>query len=342
MSKNFILTLNEATLEFYQDVVEYVTGLSQFQYMLVTEHVGQENKHYHMYLQYRSGKRLTPSRLHGAHFDPCLGSAQKNIAYLKCEDEKHIREGVTAILIDERGEPILKGKWTIKRLREESDDDQIPANLFNINKKIKNEKKSADSFHNMLDEIEKNDLKGPEVIYFIGKPGYGKTFNAYKYALQRYNKEDITKVTINNNFFKFTGSINDKCLIVEEFRASQLHPSSLLQFTDKYGYECPIKGDYKYVRPECIIICSIIHPSRLYKEEHDELNEQFTRRITHLYEVEKDHKFKEISLNEQVSIGGYPIGYLTDFNDLEFNPINSNTLTEVEVTDNWDDHVIIN
>jgi hypothetical protein len=149
--------------------------------------------------------------------------------------------------------------------------------------------------------------------------------NAYKYALAHFDKKEITKVTICNNFFEFVGSCEDKCLVVEEFRPSQLHPSSLLQFTDKYGYSCPIKGGHKYVKPEMIIICSIIHPSRLYREEKEELNEQFTRRITHLYEVNSNHSYYEIHLN-QVCIGGYPIGYRTDFNQLE----------EYEVTDNWD------
>ena len=86
-----------------------------------------------------------------------------------------------------------------------------------------------------------------------------------------------------------------------------------------------IKGGYKYVKPEMIIICSIIHPSRLYREEKDELNEQFTRRITHLFEVQSNHSYTEIFLNT-ISIGGYPIGYRTDFNQLE----------EYEVTDHWD------
>ena len=177
----------------------------------------------------------------------------------------------------------------------------------------------------MLDNIENDQLRPIKVIYFIGKPGSGKTYNAYKYALRNYTKEEITKVTIQNNFFEFVGSNKDKCLVIEEFRPSQLHPSSLLQFTDKYGYSCPIKGGYKYVKPEMIIICSIIHPSRLYSEQKEELNEQFTRRITHLYEVTNNHSYTEIFLN-QVSIGGLPIGFRTDFNRLE----------EYEVTDNWD------
>ena len=44
---------------------------------------------------------------------------------------------------------------------------------------------------------------------------------------------------------------------------------------------------------------------------------------------------------EPVTLGGLSLGYRTDFNELErYTP--TRTLTEVEVTDNWGDHVIIN
>lgn len=295
--RNFLLTINERSLEFYQDIITYLTGLSQFQYLLCTEHIGSSNKHYHVYVQYNNTKKLTPVYLHGAHFDPCYGSAQQNINYCWARDAKHQSEGVTAILIDEIGEPKKKGgAWSVGVLKDMEEPDELPATYYNIFQKIKNKRKSDEAFYEMLEMVEKDSLRPVEVVYFIGKPGCGKTYNAYKYALSRYQKNEITKVTIQNNFFEFVGSDKDKCLVIEEFRPSQLHPSSLLQFTDKYGYSCPIKGGYKYVKPEMIIISSIIHPARLYREEKDELNEQFTRRISHLFEVTSNHSYFEVSL----------------------------------------------
>ena len=51
-SRNFILTLNEATLEFYSEIYHYLTTLTGLVYILVTEHIGDnvENKHYHIYV----------------------------------------------------------------------------------------------------------------------------------------------------------------------------------------------------------------------------------------------------------------------------------------------------
>ena len=297
-SRNFILTLNPLTLEYYAEVIAYLKSLKGLNYLLVTEHLGQGQKHYHVYVQYKNTKKLSVRRLYGAHFEKCYGSAQANIKYCKAEDPKHIQLGVTAIVIEEEGEPMTKGgNFTVGYLEELDNKQELPAIYYNIYNKIQNKKKSDDAFYEMLEEIEKDALKPIEVVYFIGKPGNGKTYNAYKFALQHFKKEEITKVTINNNFFEFVGSNEDKCLVVEEFRPSQLHPSSLLQFTDKYGYSCPIKGGHKYTKPEMIIICSIIHPARLYREEKDELNEQFTRRITHLFEVMENHRIREIGIN---------------------------------------------
>lgn len=300
-ARNFHIVLNQACLEYYTDIIGYLKSLSGFQYLLVTEHVGQPNKHYHVYVQYNQSKQLSIPRLFGGHIEKCFSSAKRNIDYLMCRDKKHQEEGVTAILIEEEGEPKLKGgNYTVGYLRDVDNVDEIPAVFYNIKRKIDAEESSTKKFHAMLDELRNDSLSPVKVIYFIGKPGKGKTYNAYKYAFRLgYANEDITKVTINNNFFEFTGSINDKCLIVEEFRPSQLHPSSLLQFTDKYGYSCPIKGSHKYVKPEVIIICSIIHPAKLYSEQKEELNEQFTRRISHLFEVTNNHSYFEVSLDHE-------------------------------------------
>jgi hypothetical protein len=69
-NKNFLLTLNEAVLEYYADIEEYVLSRPGFQYMLCCEHLGQDNKHYHMFVQYNKTTDLSYRELHGAHLDP--------------------------------------------------------------------------------------------------------------------------------------------------------------------------------------------------------------------------------------------------------------------------------
>ncbi|KAG4096869.1 hypothetical protein H8356DRAFT_1042261 [Neocallimastix lanati (nom. inval.)] len=67
-----ILTINEASLEFYEDIKQYFLNLSAFQYMLVAEHVGSTNKHYHMFVQYNQPKYVVRRKLHGAHIESVM------------------------------------------------------------------------------------------------------------------------------------------------------------------------------------------------------------------------------------------------------------------------------
>ena len=60
--------------------------------------------------------------------------------------------------------------------------EETPAMLYNIKKKIDLEKERNENFYEMLEEIEKDELKGPDVYYFTGPSGKGKTYSALKKA----------------------------------------------------------------------------------------------------------------------------------------------------------------
>lgn len=294
--KAFLLTVNEKSLEHYQEIKNYIIGLKSNTYYLCCEHIGQENKHYHIYCQFSNAVKLSIKKLFGAHVDACLGSCQQNINYVKAEDDKHKKLNITSILIDEIGEPRIKGGFhTVKDIKEMENLDDLPAMYYNVAEKIKSKQQEEESFLDMLTEIENDTLKGPEVYYLTGPSGRGKTYGAYKLALSKFKKNEIGKMLINNNFFKITND-KAKCFVIEEFRPSQLHASDFLQLIDKYGYNCNIKGGFISIRPECFIICSIIPPEEIYKEE---INEQFRRRLTKVYEVNENHELTDyISIND--------------------------------------------
>lgn len=283
----FLLTVNPASLVWYDEIKEYLTKLKSFRYMLCTEHFGQEEKHYHICVQFNVSIRLSIKKLHGCHIDVIkYGSIQKMIDYCLCKDEKHKNAGVTAKVIDEIGEAKLNGgryPATIREIQEMSREEikEIDPRLQKIANEIKNEYEEEKGFMEMLDEIEKDELKGPEIVWVLGDSGMGKTYGAYKYAIKNYDKKKIGRITIDNNFFAITNK-EAECFVVEEFRPSQLAAANFLQFTDKYGYKAPVKGSHVYLRPKCIIICSIISPSLIYKEE---INKQFVRRVTRFYKA---------------------------------------------------------
>lgn len=162
--RNFILTLNEATLEYYQDVYAYLRGLRGCNYILVTEHIGEPvmNKHYHIYVQYENSKRLSIARLRGAHVEVSYGSAQKNIDYLWARDDKHTELGVTAVLVDEDGEPRLKGDYSVKTLMDIKEKENLPDyRMYNTWKKIRNEESNRLSIGTWRKNVKVYYIQGP-------------------------------------------------------------------------------------------------------------------------------------------------------------------------------------
>lgn len=290
--RNFILTVNEKCLPDYEKIIKYLKSLKGFRYILVTEHFGQDNKHYHIYVQYDDNKKLSFSKLFGAHLEECYGSAQKCRDYLLCEDDKHKNKGITAAIIHEEG--TMKTKGGIKYVKDvvamdKSELGEVPLQFKRVAKEIIEEENEKQELIKMIREVKNDCLKGPEVIYLYGGSGNGKTYSAIKLAAEKYKEEDIGIIQIYNNFCKF---INDdaKCYIITEFRPSQIHAAEFLQLIDKYGYACNIKGSHKFIRPEMFIICSVISPYYIY---NDEINKQFLRRITKLYELDKNHNMIE-------------------------------------------------
>lgn len=274
-ARAFQFTLNQ--VEKYPDLLNDLKQLKSMDYLIscLEEAPTTGHKHIHMYVHFEKPYRLSKKIMsHGAHIEVCKGSPKQNIDYVK-KDGK---------ILDEIGEMPHQGTKSIKELRE-MNRDEVPANLSRIYDNEITKQRREESFKRMLSEIKQNDLQAPEVIYFTGEPGVGKTYSAYSYALTKFNEEDIGKVSFNNGFADFINP-TAKCLICEEFRPADLKASKLLEFLDKYGASINVKGGFEYVRPKCIILASVFSPESLYMD--DEKNKQFTRRITKEFRIESD------------------------------------------------------
>lgn len=281
----FQFTLNQP--EKYESLRDDLTALKTCDYLLSCKEKAPTtgHEHIHIYAHFSQPYRLSKKILnYKAHIEVCKGSPKENIKYIEKDGN----------ILDEIGERPKQGIKTVKELKETNIDD-IDPHLYNIKKRIDEEENEKNTFFNMLEEIENENLKGPEIIYICGDSGKGKTYNAYKIALSKFDKKDIGKLTIENNFINI---INDtaKCFVIEEFRPSQIKAASFLQLTDKYGYSCNVKGSFKMLRPQCIIICSIVKPEDLYKNE--EINKQFTRRITQTINLGYKTTFEDLIDND--------------------------------------------
>lgn len=282
-ARRFQLTLNE--VEKYEDLLKYLKGLKTLTYLISCKEKAPTtgHEHIHIFICFSSSLKLSVKKCCGAHIEYCKGSNKQNIDYIKKDGD----------LLDEIGEIPRErgGAHTVGELKAIEDPEELDWKQLNTWTKIHDKKNEEDQFFNMLEEIEKDDLKAPEIIYICGDSGKGKTYKAYKIALSKFEKKDIGKLTIENNFIEITND-KAKCFVIEEFRPSQIKAASFLQLTDKYGYTCNIKGSFKSIRPQCIIIASIIKPEDLYKNE--EINKQFTRRITQTINLGYETTFNDL------------------------------------------------
>lgn len=270
----FQLTLNEVSK--YKDLKEYLTHYKALQYYIACEEEAPTTGHLHnhIYIHFRTPIKLDIKKCQGAHIEVCKGSPKQNIAYIQKNGK----------IIDEIGEKPTQGMKSIKELMA-TPREECPPNLLRIYDSELEKQRRQKEFNTMLSEIAEDKLEGPKVIYFTGEPGMGKTYSAYKYALMKYEKKDIGKISFNEGFADI---VNPKaeCLVCEEFRSSDLKASKLLELLDKYGTSVNVKGGFEYIRPKTIIIASVMNPKYLYSDE--EKNEQFMRRITKIFRVEED------------------------------------------------------
>jgi len=299
-SRNFILTLNAATLEFYADVIQYLKSLCGLNYLLVTEHLGQENKHYHVYVQYERSKKLSIKKLHGAHIEKCFGSAKANIQYLKAEDEKHKQLGVTAVIIEEEGRPVMKGgDYSVAYLKDISDEEDMPDyRMYNTWKRLKRDTKVVKA---------KDFRKNVKVYWIQGPSGVGKTNKAIELASEfEETLECGTDFKFVNGFYLGTTS-TARVAIYDDFRDSHMKPSEFINLIDYNKHWMNIKGDSILNNYNVVIITIVQKFNKIFRNVDDEPRAQWERRVQVI----------DMFPPERVSIGGLPIGYRTGFNELE-------------------------
>lgn len=272
--RSFQFTLNQ--VEKYDALVAELKKLKTCTYLISCREIAPntQHEHIHIYCHFNQTYKLSKKILSfGAHVEICKGSPKQNIAYVEKDGN----------IIEEYGTRPSQGCRTVAELKEMSVEDVSPQ-YYRIKNEIDRKELDKKIFQDMLREIQNDQLKAPEIIYITGPSGKGKTYSAYKIALENYPLEKIGKLTLNNNFIDITNE-EAECFVIEEFRDSQIRASDFLQLTDKYGYRCNIKGGFFTLRPKMIIICSIKDPSDIY---HDEINQQFLRRCTRIIRMNED------------------------------------------------------
>lgn len=277
-SKNFQLTLNDITV--FDKVWEYLTNRANCNYAIACKEQAPStgHEHIHIYVQYSNAVALSLKKCYGAHIEVCRGSAEQNVAYIKKDGN----------IIAEFGE--LK-KWggrripTIGEVKNMTDEQisELPCNLINCVKKIKNEIKGERFW------------KPVHVEWHYGRTGTGKSRSAFEAGAE--------PVEYHNGFFTDWG--NAKVIVLEEMRGQIPYPE-LLKLLDDYHnyYKVNIKGGYKYVDLDSVYITSPKTPRECYpKQDERDSIQQLERRIDkmvcHNPKIEHDDiDFKDTDFNE--------------------------------------------
>ena len=246
--------------------------------------------------------------MHGAHFKHCYSSAQQNINYLKCLDEKHKREGVTYELIDEIGEVKRKGgDWSVAAIRDLDEPDELPGHLYNVFKNIK---------YDFQVSRARDFRKQVKVFWIQGPSGVGKSNRALDMAEEYENSLlcGTDMITYINGFYLGVRPTS-KIAIYDDFRDSHMKPSEFINLIDYNKHWLNIKNGSILNHYNVIIFTSVQRLSKIYRKMYDdEPRLQWERRIEVI----------DMFPPERVHIGGLPVGYRTEFNELENYEVRTN------------------
>lgn len=270
--RDWMMTMNEKTLEHYDNIINYLTSRKTLNYLLVVEHIGGENKHYHALAQFRNPTSLCLKKLYGTHVETVKGTIKQAYNYLMCNDEKHIKDNIKAEIINEFGEISFAGGSKIKNCLMMDDDElnDLPITMYNIVKQIKTDRENELD----INDIYKSDL---EVIYICGPSGIGKSKRAFE-IIKEHNLTKFNMVKYENGFWNGV-SKNCNVALYDDFRDSHMKASEFINFIDYNKHVLNIKGGQTLNNYKLIIITSIQTPEEIYKNMDDEPRQQWIRRM---------------------------------------------------------------
>lgn len=269
-ANNFLLTVNEKSIPHIEDILGYLTRSVNCNYYLVAEHIGQGNKHYHIYVQYSKPIGQDTKKLHGCHIEACFGTPEQNVDYVLARDEKHKKLGINAITISQWG--ILRTNKatrfkTVKEVKEMKPEErlELPIQYANIVEKFNDRDKNKLSV--------KDIQKTVKVYYIYGPSGSGKsTLAELKIGDRHFNKVKYT-----GTFWQGVG--DEAIAYYDDFRDSHMKASEFVNFIDYKVHNMNVKYGRELNKYTEIYITSVQAPDKIYSGLGDEPKKQWLRRM---------------------------------------------------------------
>lgn len=272
--KNTIFVVNNWTQSEYDAIVSY----DNFEYMIIAKEIGESGTpHLQGYIQMKTKKRWsTLKKVDGfarAHFERAKGTAKQNMIYCckgsqpKSEwdvfKDKGPNYGVDACF-EEFGEMKRQGQ------REDLKKIKLMVKEGRSLKEIWEKSPGYQAYK--MGEIGKQFYQDkrvgkPTVLWFWGQTGTGKTSGAYEYFKGLVPEDEVW--ISNGDLTWWEGYVDQKCVILDDFRASHCMFSLLLRYLDRYPIRVPVKGGSRPLLATHIIVTSPFHPNNVYKERED-------------------------------------------------------------------------
>lgn len=252
-SRNWFLTINNYSDDELQFCKQY-----ECDYKLLAEEQGEQGTpHIHLYIENKLQKSFKKMKKEfpRANIQAAKGNAQHNKDYLSKQK-----------LILEEGIPKHAGKRT--------DLDDIKDILKETNKMrevvlVANSYQSVKMAEQILKYHEEPRNWKPEVLWFHGQTGTGKSKLAYEMCEEPY--------TCLSTGRWFDGYDSHEDVIIDDMRKDFMKFHELLRLLDRYAMKVETKGGSRQFRARRIIITSCHHPTSLYDTRED--IQQLLRRI---------------------------------------------------------------
>lgn len=272
-AKHFQLTMNKASLKYYEDLKDYLLNDKKATYLLSCLEENSNNElHIHIYVQFKERTRLATNKCYHSHIETCKGSTSDNQNYiLKIKNLWKVNN-----TLDEIGTPIMiaskkegvKYEMLVKDL-ESVEYEKVTTKHF----KTWRELKFNTSYKK--ENIYKPDI---EVYYIWGESGSGKSkrvFNSIR------SDELFDRVSYSNGFWNGVNTVHPVTTCwYDDFRPSDMKPSEFIKFIDYYKNQMNIKFVGNWVNQYTkIFITSIFDPREIYSNVPDETREQWIRRM---------------------------------------------------------------
>ena len=129
----------------------------------------------------------------------------------------------------------------------------------------------------------------PDVRLYFGDPGLGKTWSVHR----EFKKHELYSTPLGNGLWFDGIDYGHKACLIDDF-TGQIALTQFLRLIDRYWVQVPIKGGFRWFRPNTIVIASNLHPQQWYKEtaygdERRVLYKAMCRRVTEVrHYLERD------------------------------------------------------